>query len=210
LEDFPNKGGVYLALTRPSWVVNTIQTLTDQVIGQATTVKQKFDKSTTDIKTFVDAMCTEIEAQFATKTENNLKANSADVYTKTELNAGQLDDRYYTETEADTIFAENAEVVKLTGNQSIDGIKTFTSSPVIPTPTTNFQASTKKYVDDSVAGVVLGQIPDNSLPTLKMATEQKKGVAGGVADYDTAIAHYQESAHKAGKIYAYKNLGGGL
>ena len=41
-----------------------------------------------------------------------------------------------------------ANSVKLTENQAIDGVKTFTSSPIVPTPTTNFQASTKKYVDD--------------------------------------------------------------
>ena len=44
--------------------------------------------------------------------------------------------------------------VKLTKNQTIDDIKTFTSSPVVPTPTTDFQVATKKYVDDvaSVGG----------------------------------------------------------
>jgi hypothetical protein len=45
--------------------------------------------------------------------------------------------------------AVDVEVVKLTGNQSVDGIKTFTSSPVVPTPTTDLQAATKKYVDDN-------------------------------------------------------------
>jgi len=45
--------------------------------------------------------------------------------------------------------------VKLTGDQTIAGVKTFTSSPVVPTPTTNFQAATKKYVDDNAtAGYV--------------------------------------------------------
>lgn len=35
--------------------------------------------------------------------------------------------------------------------QTFGGVKTFTSSPVVPTPTTNYQASTKKYVDDGLA-----------------------------------------------------------
>jgi hypothetical protein len=39
--------------------------------------------------------------------------------------------------------------VALTGNQTIAGIKTFSSSPIVPAPTTDFQAATKKYVDDS-------------------------------------------------------------
>ena len=41
--------------------------------------------------------------------------------------------------------------VKLTENQTIDGVKTFTSSPIVPTPTTDFQVATKKYVDDAAS-----------------------------------------------------------
>lgn len=39
--------------------------------------------------------------------------------------------------------------VHKTGDETIQGVKTFESSPVVPTPTTDFQASTKKYVDDT-------------------------------------------------------------
>lgn len=42
-------------------------------------------------------------------------------------------------------------VVKLTGDQTVAGVKTFSSSPIVPTPTTNYQASTKKYVDDEIS-----------------------------------------------------------
>jgi hypothetical protein len=41
-------------------------------------------------------------------------------------------------------------LVATTGNETIAGIKTFSSSPIVPTPTTDMQASTKKYVDDTV------------------------------------------------------------
>jgi hypothetical protein len=55
-------------------------------------------------------------------------------------------------TKVDTTTFD-AETVKLTGNQTVDGVKTFSSSPVVPTPTTDMQASTKKYVDDiAIAG----------------------------------------------------------
>lgn len=43
-------------------------------------------------------------------------------YTETELNAGQLDTRYFTETESDGRF------VRLTTNQTIAGVKTFSSA----------------------------------------------------------------------------------
>lgn len=42
--------------------------------------------------------------------------------------------------------------VKLTGNQTVAGIKTFSSSPIVPTPTTNTQAANKAYVDSATGG----------------------------------------------------------
>ena len=40
--------------------------------------------------------------------------------------------------------------VATAGDQDIDDIKTFLKSPIVPTPTTDFQAATKKYVDDNI------------------------------------------------------------
>lgn len=47
--------------------------------------------------------------------------------------------------------ANSNAVVALIGNQTVAGIKTFSSSPIVPTPTTDMQASTKKYADDGLA-----------------------------------------------------------
>ena len=47
--------------------------------------------------------------------------------------------------------AASSDTVNLTGAQTVAGVKTFSSSPVVPTPTTNTQAANKAYVD-SVAG----------------------------------------------------------
>jgi hypothetical protein len=41
----------------------------------------------------------------------------------------------------------NSNTVLLTTNQTVNGIKTFVSSPIVPVPTTEFQAATKGYVD---------------------------------------------------------------
>ena len=51
----------------------------------------------------------------------------------------------------DIIDTLDSSIVKLTGNQTISGVKTFASSPIVPTPTTNFQVATKKYVDDAIS-----------------------------------------------------------
>lgn len=53
-------------------------------------------------------------------------------------------------TDAANVSAAGA--VMKTGNETVGGIKTFSLSPIVPTPTTDFQAATKKYVDDTVGG----------------------------------------------------------
>lgn len=46
---------------------------------------------------------------------------------------------------------DGSSVVLVTGNQTIAGVKTFSSFPVTPSsaPTTNYQSANKKYVDDN-------------------------------------------------------------
>lgn len=59
------------------------------------------------------------------------------------------------EASADVTDATNvasAGAVMNTGNETIAGIKTFSSSPIVPAPTTDLQVATKKYVDDNAGG----------------------------------------------------------
>lgn len=61
--------------------------------------------------------------------------------------------------------------VELTGNQTIAGIKTFSSSPIVPTPTTDFQTATKKYVDDE-AGIDIATAAE-----IRTGTDDTKAVS---------------------------------
>jgi hypothetical protein len=57
---------------------------------------------------------------------------------------------YYTKSQADALLNQKANdnvVVKLSGNQTIAGVKTFSSSPIVPNPTNNNDATNKYYVD---------------------------------------------------------------
>ena len=77
---------------------------------------------------------------------------------------------------AGAISGSESASVKLTGNQIIDDVKTFTSSPIVPTPTANFQVATKKYVDDvaSVGGSGLSMADRTKLDGIeKQATKNK-------------------------------------
>lgn len=55
-------------------------------------------------------------------------------------------------------YAALSQVVRNTTDQTIAGIKTFSNSPIVPTPTTDYQAATKKYVDDNSGGGGLGDV----------------------------------------------------
>lgn len=46
-------------------------------------------------------------------------------------------------------FIDPAGFVADTGDETIAGVKTFSSSPILPTPTSDMQGATKKYVDDN-------------------------------------------------------------
>jgi hypothetical protein len=64
---------------------------------------------------------------------------------------------YDTSAELDALFsakADDSAVVHDTGNETVAGIKTFSSFPVSPSsaPTTDYQLANKKYVDDSLVG----------------------------------------------------------
>lgn len=49
----------------------------------------------------------------------------------------------------DSVQTELDGKVDSAGDETINGIKTFAASPIVPTPTTSSQAATKQYVDDN-------------------------------------------------------------
>ncbi len=51
-----------------------------------------------------------------------------------------------------TAKATDSSVVHNSGVETVAGVKTFSASPIVPTPTTNTQAANKTYVDTAVAG----------------------------------------------------------
>lgn len=76
----------------------------------------------------------------------------------------------YVDTEVDAAIAVANTKVGLTGNETVAGIKTFSSSPIVPTPTSNTQAANKQYVD----GVAIAGAPD--------ANETTKGIVEEATD----------------------------
>ena len=170
---------------------NSTQLATTAFVG-AEIADKSYSKTQLDAGQLDSRYYTEIEldngaldSRYYTETELDSGVLDARYFTETELLHGALDVRYYTETEIDTKLAEqndaseisydgtvselvatnvqdavdeikgsvdilDSAVVKLTGDQTIEDVKTFTSSPIVPTPTAVNQAVNKQYVDNMV------------------------------------------------------------
>lgn len=90
-------------------------------------------------------------------TDGKLKIVATGTGTATQVTEVDLDSRYrrigvdidWSEITGHPNFALDDEVVKLTGNQTIAGTKTFSANVNVPlTPTANAHTTSKKYVDD--------------------------------------------------------------
>jgi microcystin-dependent protein len=70
-------------------------------------------------------------------------------------------------TGAPSSYALDNAVVKLTGDQTVAGVKTFTSFSVTPSslPTTDYQVANKKYVDNALPAGVFVPFGGSSAPT---------------------------------------------
>ena len=81
---------------------------------------------------------------FSSNIVGNITGNSA---TATKLQTARTINGVTFDGSTNVTIAD-ATAVKLTGNQTIEDVKTFTSSPKVPTPTASNDAVNKKYVDD--------------------------------------------------------------
>lgn len=94
----------------------------------------------------------------------------------------------------------DAANVKKTGDQAITGVKTFSTSPIVPTPTTATQASNKSYVD-SQSPLTIG---NGSVTDLKLSdavgdikerfTTYKAETTLNLGDYPRIIPELDDSA----------------
>lgn len=93
--------------------------------------------------------------------------------------------------------ADNA-VVHLTGNETIAGVKTFSSSPVVPTPTASNQAATMGYVDTQISAV-----SGVYAPGVQSITALRALVSTSLADKQLRLVE------DVGAIYRYDTSGAG-
>lgn len=97
--------------------------------------------------------------------------------------------------------ADVSNVVRLTGDQTVDGIKSFSSSPTGPDPTTAQQLATKAYVD-SLSGGGGGSFLQNK-PWYNVAEAPYNADRTGATDAAPAIQQAIDDANTAGGGVVY-------
>ena len=75
-------------------------------------------------------------------------------------------------------------VVRTTGDQSVAGVKTFTSSPVVPEPSGSTNVSTKSYVDTTWSGapIYLTWTGSDYTPTAQKSVTSRPKIFVGPTD----------------------------
>lgn len=100
---------------------------------------------------------TEKSARESADTTEKTARESADATEKSARETADTNEKNSRETadasEKTRAEAAEATAVKLTGNQTVAGTKTFTSSPIVPTPTLPEHAVTKAYADGIATGL---------------------------------------------------------
>ena len=123
-------------------------------------------KSTTDLSEGTNLYYTEARVSANTDVAANTSHRGTTTgnphsVTKSDVGLGDVDNTSDTDKPVSTAQqaeidtkADDSEVVKLTGDQTVAGIKTHSSFPVTPSsaPTTDYQVANKKYVDDNSGG----------------------------------------------------------
>lgn len=129
----------------------------DAINGELTTLGENVDTISGELAT-LDGSAMKKAANLSDLTDKGTARSNLGLGTAATRDVG---------TSEDTVAAGNdsriVNAVQTSGNQTVEGIKTFSSFPVTPSaaPTADYQAANKKYVDDSAGGIGVGQTWQN-------------------------------------------------
>ena len=84
------------------------------------------------------------------------------------------------------VVGGKGKFVDLASAQTIAGVKTFSSSPIVPTPTNTGEAAPKSYVDSQVATTVVS-FNGRSGPVTLTAADVPSLTAVKISDFDTQV-----------------------
>jgi len=82
---------------------------------------------------------------------------------KAKFDKGAEDLRIKHNSLIDDVISTDGFNIKNSGIQTINGVKTFVESPIIPTPTTDMQPTNKKYVSDNFTTKIENNLKANAI-----------------------------------------------
>ncbi|BAK97364.1 hypothetical protein OBV_01660 [Oscillibacter valericigenes Sjm18-20] len=152
-----------MALSKFEKDMQIIQALDDEPndVGGLTAaeLKAKYDEGGEAVKAFLnDVLLPALDAYIA-------RTDNPHAVTKEQVGLGAADDT----ADADKPVS-GPQAAALALKAYIADVLTKDNTTEF-TPTENYHPATKKYVDGVTAGVILGQVPDNSITTAKLAEE---------------------------------------
>ena len=124
-----------MAVINPGWITKEVGSF--QTAEEMNTLATAVKNNAVELQTDITNLSTHI----------NNKSNPHEV-TKIQLGLENVDN--VSDANKPVSIAQATALngkVNNTGNETINGVKTFNSSPIIPVPTTDYAAVTKSYVD---------------------------------------------------------------
>lgn len=157
----------------PTWwdmLKSVYDTNDDWIVNQADIITNQWDLATLDSVNTAQITNWAVEnTKLANMNANTVKGRLSWNGTPQDIAMANLPISTATQSALD-LKANDNEVVKLSWNQTIAWVKTFSSSPIVPTPTTDMQVATKKYVDDNAWWVSINTITATRLDTAESWT----------------------------------------
>lgn len=164
-----------MSLTKLTDDLNIIQKLDDEPndVGGLTAaeLKAKFDEAGNAIQTYLnDTLTTEIDSALSGKTSTTTTVNGKPLtgnitLTKSDVGLGNVDN---TSDQSKPVSTPQQSALNLKADKSNvlekDNSQFFN-------PTADYHPATKKYVDDTTAGAILGQVPDGSITEEKLSVQ---------------------------------------
>lgn len=186
-----------MALSKFEKDMQIIQALDDEPndVGGLTAaeLKAKYDEGGEAVKAFLnDVLLPALDAYIA-------RTDNPHAVTKEQVGLGAADDT----ADADKPVS-GPQAAALALKAYIADVLTKDNTTEF-TPTENYHPATKKYVDGVTAGVILGQVPDNSITTAKLAEEVHDFInsKAGAAEMEAALTG------KASMVHAGNHATGG-
>lgn len=173
-----------MALTKLTADLNIIQALDDEPndVGGLTAdeLKAKFDAAGLAVKEYLNGTLTvelddSLAGKVGTGTTINGKPLSGNItLAKSDVGLGNVDNTSDANKPVST-----AQQAALNTKADKTNVLEKTNTTAF-TPTADFHPATKKYVDDTAAGIALGQMPDNSVTENKLTQVLREKINGAL------------------------------